>query len=120
MSNNELLARYESIADVVGRMLAAARREEWDVLVELQDRYKNLVESLKDIDRGVELGMGERQRKFDLLRRILADDAQICDLANPALARLSALIAASRPTRALRETYGMGRSDGRGESHTKK
>jgi flagellar protein FliT len=103
MSNNELLARYESIADVVGRMLAAARREEWDVLVELQDRY-----------------MGERQRKFDLLRRILADDAQICDLANPALARLSALIAASRPTRALRETYGMGRSDGRGESHTKK
>jgi flagellar protein FliT len=47
----------------------------------------------------------ERARKFDLIRRILADDAAIRDLASPRMAYLSALFA-GRPTRVLKELYG--------------
>jgi flagellar protein FliT len=44
-------------------------------------------------------------RKYDLIRRILADDAAIRDLASPRLANLSALLV-QPPTRVLKELYG--------------
>jgi flagellar protein FliT len=42
-----------------------------------------------------------------LIRRILTDDATIRDLITPRLARLSALLASNRHTRALQEMYGV-------------
>jgi flagellar protein FliT len=105
LSNEEFLLRYEAIAALSARMLAAARRDDWSVLIELQDDYKHLVDSLKALDATVTLDEGERHRKFDLIRQILADDAAIRDLASPRLARLSALLAANRQTLALQDMY---------------
>ncbi len=104
-SNVEYFARYEAIAVVSGRMLTAARHALWGDFVRLQDEYRRLVDSLKDAEAEVRLDDKERVRKYDLIRRILADDAAIRDLASPRLANLSALLV-QPPTRVLKELYG--------------
>jgi flagellar protein FliT len=106
-SAEQLFGRYEAIAKVVAQMLGAAREDKWTVLIELQKKYSELVDSLRPIDATFELDEHQRARKHDLIRRILSDDAAIRDLATPRLARLSALLASSRHTRALNEMYGV-------------
>jgi flagellar protein FliT len=105
-SKAEYLARYEAIAAISGRMLKAARDSLWNDLVRLQDEYRHLVDALKDADIDVPLDERERAQKFDLIRRILADDAAIRDLASPRMANLSALFAGGgRTSRILKELY---------------
>jgi flagellar protein FliT len=104
-SNAEYFARYEAIAAISARMLTAARRALWSDLVPLQEEYRHMVDALHAAETGVKLDDGERARKYDLIRRILADDAAIRDLANPRLATLSALFA-GRQARVLKELYG--------------
>ncbi|WP_114815088.1 flagellar protein FliT [Paraburkholderia kururiensis] len=106
-SKAEYFARYEAIAALSGRMLTAAREALWHDLIGLQDEYRRLVEALKEAEQGVKLSDAERMRKYDLIRRILADDAAIRDLASPRMARLSRLFSgASHPARVLQELYG--------------
>ncbi len=102
----QLFQRYEAIAKVVGEMLNAARADQWNTLIQLQDQYTALVDSLRPVDASFDLDEAQRARKHELIRRILADDAAIRDLITPRLARLSALLASSRHTRALQEMYG--------------
>lgn len=106
-SKADYFARYEAIAAVSGRMLRAARGSHWDDLVGLEEEYRLLVAELKFADVGVRLSAVERARKYDLIRRILADDAAIRDLACPGMARLSVLLAGTaQPSRVLAEMYG--------------
>lgn len=103
----QLFERYEAIAKVVGEMLSAARADQWNTLIQLQEQYTALVDSLRPVDASFDLDEAQRARKHELIRRILADDAAIRDLITPRLARLSALLASSRHTRALQEMYGV-------------
>lgn len=105
-SKADYFARYEAIAAISARMLAAARHALWTELMELQEEYRMLVDALRDIDAEMSLDERERIRKYDLIRRILADDAAIRDLANPSVARLSVLFSARRPAHVLKELYG--------------
>ncbi|TPB65820.1 flagellar protein FliT [Burkholderia pseudomallei] len=95
---DEYFARYEAIAAVSGRMLVAARDAAWHAMGGLQEEYLRLVDGLKEAEQGVLLDDAERTRKFELIRRILADDAAIRDLARPEVARLSAFFHAGRST----------------------
>jgi flagellar protein FliT len=101
----EYIARYEAIAAVSGRMLAAARGEEWQALGGLQEEYLRLVDSLKEAGQDIALDESERGRKYALIRQILADDAAIRDLASPDVARLSALFETGRSTKVLKDLY---------------
>lgn len=96
---------YEAIAKVSGRMLDAARGDDWNGLLELQREYQRLVDMIRPLDSSTALDEHERARKHDLIRRILSDDAGIRDLASPRMARLSALLSSSRHTRALQNMY---------------
>jgi len=103
----QLFQRYEAIAAVVGDMLSAARADQWNTLIQLQEQYTALVDSLRPVDATFDLDEAQRTRKHELIRRILADDAAIRDLITPRLARLSALLSSSRQSRALQEMYGV-------------
>lgn len=105
-SKADYFARYEAIASVSARMLAAARHALWNELMELQDEYRVLVDTLREVDAGIALDEHERLRKYDLIRQILADDAAIRDLVNPSVARLSAFFSARRPAHVLKELFG--------------
>ncbi|MGN6316406.1 flagellar protein FliT [Trinickia sp.] len=104
-SKADYFARYEAIAAVSSRMLTAARDALWNELMELQEEYRTLVDTLRD-DSGLSLDEQERLRKYDLIRQILADDAAIRDLVNPSVARLSAFFSARRPAHVLKELFG--------------
>ncbi|WP_322040547.1 flagellar protein FliT [Burkholderia diffusa] len=101
----EYFARYEALAAVSGRMLSAARGAQWSALPELQAEFLRLVEGLKEAHPGVALDQADLGRKLELIRRILADDAAIRDLASPDVARLSALFEARRSTQVLTDLY---------------
>jgi flagellar protein FliT len=107
-SKAEYFARYEAIASISAQMLAAARESLWSELLELQEEYRVLVDTLREIDSAIALDESERMRKYDLIRRILADDAAIRDLANPGVARLSAFFSPRRPAHVLKELFGAG------------
>lgn len=101
----EYIARYEAIATVSGTMLRAARRADWSALPALQEEYRRLVDELKEAEVGVTLDDAELGHKLGLIRRILADDAAIRDLASPDIARLSVLFDARRSTKVLKDRY---------------
>ncbi|CAB3726181.1 flagellar protein FliT [Trinickia soli] len=105
-SKADYFARYEAIAAVSQRMLAAARRALWAELTDLQEEYRTLVDTLIEVDAGISLDENDRLRKYDLVRQILADDAAIRDLVNPSVARLSAFFSARRPVHVLKELFG--------------
>lgn len=104
-SKADYFARYEAIASVSSRMLSAARDALWNELAELQDEYRALVDALREVDAGISLDEHDRTRKYELIRRILADDAAIRDLLNPSVARLSAFFSARRPAHVLTEMF---------------
>ena len=47
MNNQEILALYETVADITDRMLAAARMGDWEQLAELESRCSSQVEIIK-------------------------------------------------------------------------
>jgi flagellar protein FliT len=106
-TTQEYFAHYEAIAALSGRMLAAARGGEWSELKVMQGSYRELIDSLRDVDASSELDETARARKLDLVKQILADDAAIRDLTSPSLARLSALFTVNRPARVLKKMIGL-------------
>ncbi|WP_158937535.1 flagellar protein FliT [Burkholderia sp. S171] len=106
-TTQEYFAHYEAIAALSACMLAAARSGEWGELKTMQSTYRELVDGLREVDASSELDDTARARKLELVRRILADDAAIRDLAAPSLARLSAaLFTVNRPVRVLKKMIG--------------
>ena len=99
------LAGYEAIAEVSGRMLGAAKESDWDRFVAEERRCRALV---ADVQARAEsqLSEDERKRKFALLRKMLADDAEIRNLAEPWMQHLQEMLASSGNNRRLGESYG--------------
>lgn len=102
-----LLNCYETIAGLTERMLGVARDGDWDALIDLETQYRTQVDAIKQLDAALPLTDDERSRKHAIIRRILADDAAIRDLAVPHLAHLDAMINNTRRQRALHEVYGL-------------
>ena len=46
MTSNEMLTTYESLSELTGTMLSAARQGEWDNLAALEERCRGYVGSL--------------------------------------------------------------------------
>ena len=85
----DMLAYYESIAQVSKLMLNAARAGDWQTLRDGEECCAALIGRLKALPCD-EYALDERatQRKRQIVRRILIDDAQIRDLTQPWLRTL--------------------------------
>jgi flagellar protein FliT len=94
-----LIQCYEAIADASRLMLGAAHADDWDEVVRLEDRCRVLIEHLKQVARRQPLGAAEQRRRIELLRAILANDAEVRRRAEPWLQQLERLI---EPVRAVR------------------
>ena len=101
-----ILDHYESIADVSQLMLQAAWRSDWESLVEAEACCASLIERLKAAgDANLVLDEAGRRRKHDLIKRLLADDAQIRDLTQPWLRKLDQILGHERAARSLEAAY---------------
>lgn len=99
------LAIYESIAVVSAGMRDAARAADWDALVDAEHECRRLVEAARGMPREVVLDAAARERKAAILRAVLANDAEIRDLAQPRLAELARMLKLCAGERKVRDAY---------------
>ncbi len=91
-----LIAHYEAIAQASHAMLAAARADDWVRVGDLEDECRTLIARLQVVADGVPLNADEQQRRVQLLREILADDAEIRARSEPWLQELETMFASGR------------------------
>ena len=96
---------YESIAAASAHMLDAARASNWDALIEHEKSCAALIDELRAAGPELRLAPDARERKGAIIRRVLADDAEIRRLTQPWLGRLEELLRASATQRRLDTTY---------------
>ena len=91
------------------QMADAARENDWDLLESLELEVAALRDQIKTNDRTgicVEGDETQRQRKRELILRMLANDREIRRHTEPWMANVRALLAGSAATRTLRKAYG--------------
>jgi len=86
MNQNEVLAMYENIAGLTGKMAAAATSGDWNGFDSLQGQCAAQAGAAAT---GVPALNGERRlRKIDLLKQIMANDRAIRDVTEPWMGQL--------------------------------
>lgn len=88
------LQHYEAIAQASYAMLMAAHANDWNEVARLEERCCALIANLKAVTSGA-LSTEDDARRLQLLRQILADDAQIRDQAEPWLQQIAPYISTS-------------------------
>jgi flagellar protein FliT len=90
--NTPLLNYYEAIEQASQDMLEAARTGNWDQVVKLEGACALLISQLKHAASGSDLAPDEAQLKTRIMQRILVNDAEIRQLAEPWLEDLDNLL----------------------------
>ena len=91
--NATLLSYYQAIETASQDMLAAARVGNWDHVVKLEGACAMLISQLKHAASQRPLPSDEAQLKSRIMQRILVNDAEIRQLAEPWLEDLDAVLA---------------------------
>jgi len=91
--NSVLLNYYEAIEQASQDMLEAARVGNWDHVVKLEGACALLISQLKRNAAEKQLDADEAQLKSRIMQRILVNDAEIRQLAEPWLEDLDNLLA---------------------------
>ena len=89
-----LLHYYQAIEKASQDMLEAARHGNWDQVMKLEGACALLISQLKHQAATKSLGTDEAQFKARIMQRILVNDAEIRQLAEPWLDDLNDLLAA--------------------------
>ena len=110
MNSPQIITTYETILAITGQMLEAARNDEWDRLVALEKNCKKLVEELIAENDGLPLSSQFQQRKAEIIRKVLADDAEIRNITEPWMMQLQNLLGSAGRERKLSEAYAPGSS----------
>lgn len=91
--NSTLLNYYEAIEQASADMLSAARLGDWDQVVKLEGACALLISQLKHAANSQHLDSEEAQLKSRIMQRILVNDAEIRQLAEPWLEDLDGILA---------------------------
>ena len=95
---SSLLNYYKAIERASQDMLEAARHGNWDEVLKLEGACALLISQLKQTASVEPLGQDEAQFKSRIMQRILVNDAEIRQLAEPWLEDLDDLLAARPQT----------------------
>jgi flagellar protein FliT len=106
MNEQEMIGLYENVATITDQMLAAARVGDWDRLATLEVRCADQVKILKTSDAPAPLTGTARERKVQIIQKILSDDREIRNLTEPWMAHLAKLINSTGTERKLNNAYG--------------
>ncbi len=96
--NSSLLSYYEAIEKASTDMLDAARAGNWDHVIKLEGACVLLISQLKNAARCAALSNDEHQLKSRIMQRVLVNDAEIRNLAEPWLDDLDQMMAGKRKT----------------------
>lgn len=97
---------YHSLSTLTSQMLVAATQGEWDQLIELEQQCSRQVAKIRLVDDESPLDEPSRQRKIQLIRKILADDAQIRNRTEAWMGQLNNIMQSNKQEQRLNKTYG--------------
>ncbi len=100
------LALYESMSTLSAQMVEAAAACDWDRLTALEMDCAGLARQLEANEEPARLSEAERARKMDLIRRILADDAEVRRHAEPWMEQVRQFLGGGARERTVRRAYG--------------
>ncbi len=83
-----MMTCYETLARASHAMLLAAREGNWTEVTTLEQRCAALIATMKPVHPASQLPEAQRRRRFEIMRGVLAEDAQIRAMAQPWLTRL--------------------------------
>lgn len=107
MDSQQILAVYETIADITDQMVAAARTGDWEQLAALESRCSSQVDIIRKNEEPKQvLSDLARERKVTIIKKILADDREIRSITEPWMTRLAALMNSTGTERKLSQAYG--------------
>jgi flagellar protein FliT len=109
MTSNGILTTYESLSELTGSMLDAARLGEWDQLAELEQQCKAHVGNLMQSTQ-VRLNEKEQRSKIAIIRSILQNDAKIRALTEPHMHELQQQLHMTRTGQRGVHAYGAQRA----------
>jgi flagellar protein FliT len=93
MTSNEVLAMYENIAALTGRMATAANEGDMESLARLETQCAIHAAAARN---GVpKLEGDQRKRKIDLLKQIMANDRAVRDVTEPWMGQLDRAMSAA-------------------------
>jgi len=81
--NSSLMSYYEAIEKASADMLDAARAGNWDHVIKLEGACVLLISQLKNAAQSNALSRDESQLKSRIMKRVLVNDAEIRNLAEP-------------------------------------
>lgn len=102
----QILQTYDAMSAKTAQMVVAAKHGDWDRLIALEQDCSALVATLKRVD----IASPHRdaiyvQRKVALIRKVLADDAEIRRYTEPWMTRLQAYLGSARQEQRLLRAY---------------
>lgn len=106
MSTAQVIASYESLSTLTEQMRNAALQGEWEHLIELERQCSRQVAAMKPQDAASTLDETSRQRKIQLIRKILADDADIRSRTQTWMGQLQHIMQSNRQEQRLQRAYG--------------
>lgn len=106
MSAAQVIASYESLSTLTEQMRNAAQQGEWEQLIELEQQCSRQVAVMKPQDATSTLDENSRQRKIQLIRKILADDADIRSRTQAWMGQLQHIMQSNRQEQRLQQAYG--------------
>jgi flagellar protein FliT len=96
--NAQLISYYEAIEKASVDMLSAARTGNWDEVCKLEGACALLIAQLKHAAASQQLSSDEAPLKAQLMQRILLNDAEIRQLAEPWMDEIGQQLGTSKPT----------------------
>lgn len=100
-----VISNYESLSVLTGQMREAAVHGEWDQLIGLEQQCSLHVATMKPVDAVATLNEPARQRKIQLIKKILADDAEIRNRTEPWMEQLQRIMYSNRQEQRLQQVY---------------
>jgi flagellar protein FliT len=108
MTPVEVISIYNGISQIMGAMVNAAKRRDWQHLQALENECRPLTRTLMESESQVELDPELKREKLDLLRKILADDTAIRHETQPWMDELQQLIRSTGAQQKINKAYGPG------------
>lgn len=107
MNASQVIVNYESLSALTAQMRDAAAQGEWDALVGLEQQCSRQVAAMRPLDTVTALDEPSRQRKIQLIKKILADDADIRNRTESWMAQLQRVMQSNRQEQRLSQAYGV-------------
>lgn len=99
-----VIADYQLLSTLTGRMREAAASGEWDALIALEHTCAQQLATLKTRD-AVPADESVRRQKADLIRKMLADDKAIREKTEPWMRQLEQIMHSARSEQRLHQAY---------------